>query len=121
MSHSTRKPPCSAIESRPGCIQSALAILGDKWSPLLLGQLVADQMTFGELETALTGISPRTLSARLSKLQQDGIVQKQRYCDHPPRYNYSLTPKGNELREILIQMAQWGEKHHAPALANVSQ
>ncbi len=112
MAFDSAKPPCRNLESRPGCIQSSLAILGDKWSPLLLGQLVGGHKTFGELELGLNGISPRTLSARLQKLQAVGIVAKLQYNAHPPRYHYVLTEKGRELRAILENMAAWGEKYN---------
>lgn len=105
------KPLCSSIESKPGCIQTALNIIGDKWSPLLIGHLVEAPKTFGQLDTMLGGISPRTLSARLHTLESKGIIEKVQYCKHPPRYKYRLTDKGQELRSILDRMAAWGEKH----------
>jgi DNA-binding HxlR family transcriptional regulator len=111
MSFETIKPPCPKLEKTPGCMQAALGILGDKWTALLLGQLVSGQKTFGELETMLTGISPRTLSARLEKLVDEGIVKKNQYNAHPPRYKYDLTDKGKGLQEILQSMADWGEKY----------
>ena len=112
MSFDTIKPPCSSVESRPGCMQAALEIIGDKWTPLLLGQLVSGQKTFGELEQMLTGISPRTLSARLNKLDEELIIKKNKDNAHPPRFKYDLTDKGKGLQEVLIQMAEWGEKYH---------
>lgn len=112
MAFDTLKPQCSKLEKRPGCIQAALEILGDKWTPLLLGQLVSGQKTFGELELMLTGISPRTLSARLTKLEDEGIIKKNQYNAHPPRFKYDLTEKGRGLQEVLQQMADWGEKYH---------
>ena len=111
MSFTTLKPPCEQVEKKPGCIQKALEILGDKWSPLLIGQLVAGAKTFGDLELQLAGISPRTLSARLVKLEEDQIIAKQRYNEHPPRYKYQLTDKGSALTEILSKMAEWGEEY----------
>jgi DNA-binding HxlR family transcriptional regulator len=111
MAFTHAKPQCKGIEDKPGCIQAALKILGDKWTPLLLGQLVESSKTFGELELMLGGISPRTLSNRLDRLESEGIVQKTQYCEHPPRFNYGLTKKGKELRVILVQMANWGEKY----------
>lgn len=113
MAFDTVKPQCNKIESRPGCIQAALEILGDKWTPLLLGQLVSGQKTFGELESMLTGISPRTLSARLDKLLEEKIVVKNQYNAHPPRYKYDLTQKGKDLQDAIKQMAEWGEKYHS--------
>jgi len=111
MSFDTLKPQCEKLENKPGCIQKALAILGDKWSPLLLGQLVVGAKTFGELELMLTGISPRTLSQRLTKLEDEGVVAKNLYNNHPPRYKYSLTEKGADLVNILKAMSKWGEKY----------
>lgn len=104
--------PCNKVEKRAGCIQAALNILGDKWSPLLLGQLIEGAKTFGELELYLGGISPRTLSARLEKLIENEIVHKNLYCKHPPRYRYELTEKGRELQSILKAMGDWGDKYH---------
>lgn len=112
MSFETIKPQCEKVENRPGCIQAALAILGDKWTSLLLGQLVSGAKTFGELENVLTGISPRTLSARISKLEDESIISRQQYNAHPPRYRYMLTSKGSELQSVIAQMAAWGEKYY---------
>ena len=105
--------PCTPVEKRAGCIQAALSIVGDKWSPLLLGQLIGGAKTFGELELSLNGISPRTLSARLDKLSEHGIITKDLYCQHPPRYRYDLTKKGQELQNILGAMGDWGDKYHS--------
>lgn len=112
MSFSTVKPQCDKLESKPGCIQSALQILGDKWTPLLLGQLVSSPKTFSELEKQLAGISPRTLSNRLTKLEEEQIIEKNQYNQRPPRFKYILTNKGTELQEVLVKMADWGEKYH---------
>lgn len=111
MAFTTPKPQAEKVEKRAGCIQAALCVLGDKWTPLLVGQLVSEPMTFGDLETQLAGISPRTLSARLDKLQDDDIIIRRQYNAHPPRYKYQLTEKGQELQSILTRMAVWGEKY----------
>jgi DNA-binding HxlR family transcriptional regulator len=111
MSFTTPKPVCDKVEKKAGCIQAALCILGDKWTPLLVGQLVTEPRTFGDLETMLAGISPRTLSARLEKLQEEGILIRKQYNAHPPRFKYHLTDKGQGLQEILSKMAEWGERY----------
>ena len=111
MSFTTPKPQVDKVEKKAGCIQAALNILGDKWTPLLVGQLVTEPRTFGELETVLSGISPRTLSARLDKLQEDGIIERKQYKAHPPRYKYALTEKGDDLQKILRAMAEWGNRY----------
>lgn len=101
------------IERKPGCIESTLRIIGDQWTALLLRDLSLAPCTFSQLESSLKSISPRTLSQRLEHLLQQGIIEKQLYCPHPPRYQYALTKKGIELEDVLEKMAEWGEKYQA--------
>jgi DNA-binding HxlR family transcriptional regulator len=98
-------------EKRPGCIQSALSIIGDQWTGLLVRELTECPKTFSELQNALTGISPRTLSQRLDKLSHEQIIEKDLYCPRPPRYKYRLTQKGSELKEVIQKMSEWGERY----------
>lgn len=107
-----------SIEQKPGCITSALKIIGDKWTALIIRDLATAPSTFGELETNLVGISPRTLSQRLDFLMEEKIITKTLYCQHPPRYNYSLTEKGAELENVLFSMAEWGAKYHSSDSCN---
>lgn len=99
------------IEDRPGCIQETLRILGDKWTALILLQLSSTDATFSQLEDGLEGISPRTLSQRLDKLESENIIERCKYCDRPPRYRYQITAKGKELQSVLRKMAAWGAKY----------
>lgn len=99
------------IEKKPGCMQEALKILGNKWTALILMELSASQATFSQLEVALTGISPRTLSQRLNKLESEDIISRSCYCEHPPRYQYQITQKGKDLQSVLKKMADWGAKY----------
>jgi DNA-binding HxlR family transcriptional regulator len=99
------------IEKTPGCMQEALKILGDKWTALILMELSSSSSTFSQLEVALSGISPRTLSQRLNKLESEDIVSKNCYCEHPPRYQYQITQKGKDLQSVLKKMADWGAKY----------
>lgn len=94
-----------------GCISNALSTLGDKWTGLIIKELVNGSKCYSELEFALKGISPRTLSARIDKLLDNKVIDKELYCDHPPRYKYALTKKGSELEKILSAMAEWGSKY----------
>jgi DNA-binding HxlR family transcriptional regulator len=104
-------PACAKVETRPGSIKAALHIVGDKWTPFMIGRLVSSPRTFSELEDLLPGISPRTLSARLDKLEREGIISKTEYASRPIRYRYMLTTKGEELTTIITHMALWGERH----------
>jgi len=96
-----------------GSINAALQVMGDKWTPLLLQNLSSGKKRFCELETALTGISPRTLSQRLDRLTEQAIITKCSYPEVPPRVEYALTDKGVELVPVLQAMADWGAKHPA--------
>ena len=101
----------TTAKEKTDCIARALAIFGDKWTLLLVRELTRCPQTFSDLETSLDGISPRTLSQRLNKLVEDGIVEKSMYCEHPPRYNYSLTEKGADLQLILKNISAWSNKY----------
>ena len=101
------------IEKHPGCIQTCLDIMGDKWTALIVRDLSSDKARFGDLEASLDGISPRTLSQRLDKLEKEQIIVKRLYCERPPRYTYELTQKGQELQDILLKMSDWGARHRS--------
>jgi DNA-binding HxlR family transcriptional regulator len=99
------------IEPREGCISCAANILGNKWTALLLRDLAAGPKRFGEFEQSLKGISPRTLSQRLDDLEQEGIITKKSFAEVPPRVEYRLTDKGQDLLPILKSMAAWGARY----------
>ncbi|MBX6333963.1 helix-turn-helix transcriptional regulator [Candidatus Saccharibacteria bacterium] len=98
-------------EPRGGCIAAALKIIGDKWSGLIIRELTAGPRRFSELQTALAGISPRTLSQRLDFLEAEAVINKKTYAEVPPRVEYSLTAKGEDLIPILQSMVAWGNKY----------
>jgi DNA-binding HxlR family transcriptional regulator len=100
-----------AIEPRVGCVAAAMDIIGNKWTALLLRDLASGSKRFGELQISVGGINPRTLSQRLDELERCQIITKTSYAEVPPRIEYTLTPKGQDLVPVLRQMAQWGEKY----------
>jgi len=89
---------------------TALTVIGKKWVVLIIRDLLTGKKRFGELMNSLHGISPRTLSARLSELEEYGIVKKKIFPVVPLKVEYSLAKKGRELKVILDQMAKWGLK-----------
>lgn len=99
------------IEPSIGCIASAMKIIGNKWTALLLRDLATGPKRFTELEKSVDGINPRILSQRLDELEMHGIITKQTYRQMPQRIEYTLTPKGQDLIPILRQMASWGAKY----------
>lgn len=103
------------LEPRVGCIAGAMAIIGNKWTALILRDLTASPKRFCEFERSLPGISPRTLSQRLDDLEGHGIITRETPVGSPPRTEYALTQKGQDLVPILKQMAIWGEKYYKNA------
>ena len=102
------------LEPQVGCIASAMAIIGNKWTALILRDLSEGPKRFGELEKSVVGINPRTLSQRLDDLEQHAIITKTSYAEVPPRVEYTLTQKGVDLMPVLRQMAEWGDKYCDP-------
>ena len=99
------------LEPKIGCIASAMQIIGNKWTALILRDLTTGPKRFCELEKSVGGINPRTLSQRLDDLEEYGIITRQSFAEVPPRTQYELTDKGTDLIPVLKQMAAWGEKH----------
>lgn len=103
----------TTIEPKVGCIASAMKIIGNKWTALILRDLMNGPRRFCELEKSVGNINPRTLSQRLDDLEAEQIITKQSFAEVPPRCEYSLTQKGHDLLPVLKQMAAWGNKYHA--------
>ncbi len=88
-----------------------LKIIGSKWTIPLLCNLCIGTKRFGELEYALSGISPKTLSLRLQQLERNGIIKKKVFAEVPLHVEYSLTPKGQSLKEIMAHLTKWEEEN----------
>jgi DNA-binding HxlR family transcriptional regulator len=98
----------NTVEDTKLCgVTKALEVIGGKWTLLIIRDLLEDSRRFGELESSLEGISPRTLAIRLKELEQDGVLQRD--CSggeaHPV---YRLTEKGYSLSAIVDQLRVWG-------------
>ena len=89
-------------------IENTLQVIGSKWTVLIIRELMSGVKRFGELEKALTGISPRTLSLRLGSMEDFKIVDRRVYAEVPPRVEYKLSPLGRSLDPVLKTMCQWG-------------
>lgn len=92
-------------------VTRALDVIGDSWTILILRDLFLDgPRKFQDLQESLAGASPNTLSARLKKLEENGIVERRFYAQHPPRAEYALTEKGRELGPVMKALRAWGNK-----------
>lgn len=91
-------------------VEKTLKVIGKKYSALIIRDLLTGKKRFGELLTSLSGISPRTLSARLDELEKDKVIKRKVFPVIPLHVEYRLTQRGTDLHEILEQMSKWGQK-----------
>jgi DNA-binding HxlR family transcriptional regulator len=97
--------------------------MGNKWTPLIVRDLATGQRRFSELERSLHGISPKTLSERLKRLEEAHVLERRCFAEVPPRVEYSLTDKGHALLPVIESMREFGlhwlsdedcdDQHHA--------
>ena len=83
-------------------------LLGDWWSPLILRELLFGRRRFAEIQESLE-ISKGVLAQRLKRFEDEGIVERRPYQDHPPRDDYVLTEKGTALWEVMVAMWRYGD------------
>ncbi|GHF28433.1 HxlR family transcriptional regulator [Amycolatopsis deserti] len=89
-------------------IARTLDVIGEPWSPLVLRDVWAGLSRFEQIQADL-GISRKVLTERLNHLVERGVLERRPY-DRRPRYEYVLTQKGAELVEVLMVMANWGDR-----------
>jgi DNA-binding HxlR family transcriptional regulator len=82
--------------------------VGDKWTLLIVRDLSAGPRRFVELQRVLPGISTEQLRSRLNRMVADGMLTRKRYREVPPRVDYELTERAQELMPILGELARWG-------------
>lgn len=100
-----------ATHEKIGCLDAATEILGDKWTPRLLRYFMnADAVRFCKMQDYVGGINPRTLSARLAHMEENGIIEKVT-LEETGHTCYQLTQKGNDLLPILADMQAWSDKY----------
>lgn len=90
-------------------IARSLAVVGDRWTGLILRELFLGAKRFEEFQ-AQTGMSPHLLSTRLKRLERDGVIARRPYHDRPIRHEYRLTDKGLDLYPLLLSLKSWSEK-----------
>ncbi|MBN2984097.1 MULTISPECIES: winged helix-turn-helix transcriptional regulator [Cohnella] len=95
----------------PCNIAQSLNVIGDRWTLLIIHEILVGRSTFNEIKKALDGLSSKLLSDRLKYLEEQGLVESALYSDHPPRYRYSLTPSGKDLDDVFYALIVWGKRH----------
>ena len=94
-------------------VAQCLDVVGEWWSMLVIRDAFLGVTRFDDFQERL-GISRNILNQRLTRLVEEGVLEKVEYSHHPPRYDYRLTDKGRDLWPVLTAMRQWGDKYAAP-------
>jgi DNA-binding HxlR family transcriptional regulator len=107
--------------TRSACaIANSLDVVGDKWSLLVVRDLLHGKRTYGELVNSPERIPTNILADRLKRLEAAGIITSTAYQQHPVRYAYALTAKGSALGDVLLAFVRWG-KQFIPGTVTLSQ
>jgi DNA-binding HxlR family transcriptional regulator len=85
-------------------------IISGKWTLLIIRDLATGTKRFSQLERSLHGISPKTLSERLCSLEHEGIIRRQTFAEVPPKVEYTLTDKGQDLVALIETMRSYGRR-----------
>lgn len=106
--------PLSTIGDQTCSVARAVAEVGDPWVLMIVRELFLGSRRFDEF-LAYTSASPPLLTARLRELEAAGIVERTRYQDRPPRYEYRLSEKGQALWPVISALREWGDRWHRQA------
>jgi DNA-binding HxlR family transcriptional regulator len=91
-------------------VARTLDIVGERWTLLVLRDAFNGVRRYEDFAARLP-IARNVLAGRLRTLVAHGILERERYQDHPPRYSYRLTPRGMELYPVIVALMQWGNRH----------
>ncbi len=94
----------------PCPVARSLAVAGDAWSILILRDAHAGLTRFDQFRKSI-GIAPTILTRRLAMLTEEGLLEKRRYSEHPPREEYLLTAAGRDFLPVLFMIGAWGRQH----------
>lgn len=104
------------IDDLPLCpVETTVQLIGNKWRPIILRDLLTGTKRFGELKKSVGGISQKVLTANLREMEEKGLVLRRVYPEVPPRVEYDLTELGYSLKPIIDAMWNWGEGYQEKA------
>lgn len=96
--------------NEPCPIARSLTFAGDAWALLILRDAHAGMTRFDQFRKNL-GIAPTILTRRLAMLTSEGLLEKRRYSEHPPREEYLLTEAGRDFLPVLFMIGEWGRQY----------
>ena len=88
----------------------SLEVLGERWTLLVIRDVFYGRRRFDEIQEDL-GVARNVLANRLTRLIDEGVLEKRRYSERPARYEYFLTEKGIDLWPVMLAMMHWGDRH----------
>jgi len=94
--------------------QKTIELIGRRWTGAIIRALLSGVTRFSELRESIPDLSDRMLSERLKELEEEGIVERHVYPETPVRIEYKLTPKGEDLAEIVEAVSRWAHEWLAP-------
>lgn len=100
-----------SFERSPCPIANILDLVGDKWTLLIVRDLILGKIRYGEFAKSPESIPTNILADRLKRLESAGMIVKTAYCEKPVRYQYELTGKGKDLQPVLEAMEEWANKY----------
>ncbi|CAM2078113.1 MULTISPECIES: winged helix-turn-helix transcriptional regulator [Clostridia] len=103
MSHPKTLPVCP--------VETTLSLISDKWTVIILRDLLTGTKRFNELMRSVTGITQKVLTSHLRNMESNGLLIRKVYAEVPPRVEYTLTETGYSLKPILDAMYAWGEDY----------
>ena len=109
---------CAMRQEDGEIIRDTLAMIGDKWTLLILGMLEEGPQRFTGLRDSVPGISHRMLTRTLRHLERDGLVTREVFAEVPPRVEYAATALGNTLTPTVRMLAGWALDHGEEITAN---
>ncbi|PPQ27344.1 winged helix-turn-helix transcriptional regulator [Rhodopila globiformis] len=107
-----------SFSDMPCPIARSLERVGEWWSILILRDAFHGLTQFDQFQKSL-GIAPNILARRLNALVENGLLERRRYSERPPRDEYVLTEKSQDFRPVLWTLLAWGNRHFAPEGASV--
>ncbi|MGH2451536.1 MAG: winged helix-turn-helix transcriptional regulator [Candidatus Limnocylindria bacterium] len=91
-------------------VARALALVGHKWTLLIIRDLMRGPLRFTEIQRSLRNANPKMITARLRELEGAGLVSRTTYAEVPPRVEYALTERGRALRPVIDGLRRWGSE-----------
>ena len=113
------------MQTLPACpVEATLTLIGNKWSVLILRDLMDGTKRFNELQKSIGSITQKVLTSNLRTMETQGLLERKIYAEVPPRVEYTLTDTGYSLKPVLDAMTAWGlqyKENHQEKLKDVTR